>query len=217
MRHPARELRERRGERSLKLKCSLTRAAEIEVRAGAQCEFLAGQDGVAARQQRREPVGWAVLERLRGRAAPAPAARGPRSTGRRRPGRRCRSRRGAPARGSGRRRVRTGRRRRRGGRRAIAPASRTSATSAPRSQAAAASSSSELRVDHRDAGHRDGARSARGGAQPPRRAAVADDDDLADVVAGEAADDVAAGRRAEPPGELPLDEAERASRPCASS
>ena len=57
---------QRRGQRSLKLKCSLTVAAAVEVGAGAQGQLLAGERASRAGQQRGEALGRAVLGAARG-------------------------------------------------------------------------------------------------------------------------------------------------------
>ena len=89
-------------------------------RAGRERQLLAGQHGVAAAEQRRQPLlgaqgGGARAQRGARRRRP-PAARGRDPSGPRRPARRCRSRRARRAPGRARPRGRTGRRRRRGGR-----------------------------------------------------------------------------------------------------
>ncbi len=78
---PAGELGDRGRQRSLKLKCSFRVAAAVEIAAGAQGELLAGERDVAGGEQRREPLGRAVLGAAAGaRRLGLARARAPRST-----------------------------------------------------------------------------------------------------------------------------------------
>ena len=206
-----------RGERRLELQRRLAvHGRRSRSSAGAERQLLARQDRVAARQQRGEPVGRAVLGaalvaargavRVGSSRAVGPLALGDLVAA-------AVADAGAPARGSGRRRRANG----------SAEATRNDgdeprevggAEVAARRRRAA----SRRRWRRRRAGRRRSRSPASPGRCPAarggrrRRGAVPSPMtiDLARVVAGVAADDVAAGRRAEPARELPLDEAEAA-------
>ena len=167
MRDPAGKFGERRGERSLKLKCSFTVAAAVEVGAGAQRQLLAGQ------RPRRGPTSAPRAARPGGAWSGGRLGRlGRRQLLRRRSIRPSASwsplpfRRARPARGSG------------VGRVGSAEETRWAARNCARRRRSARGAARPLRgivptglgVDHRHARHGDGARrrraGRRGGAAP---------------------------------------------------